>query len=112
MSSVCRQHGTARRLHYGLYLANAPSGKIVHKLTSTASDQHYTSIQFIYSAGAWDASSKRIAIAGPRPEWLYASTCSGTPSASSPSPGRFSGPDEAGSSSSTWRRVVKGPLPS
>src|SRR5947207_3616609 len=46
-----------------LYIADAASGKIVRKLTSTASDPHYSSIQFIYSAGAWDAASRRIAIA-------------------------------------------------
>ncbi len=46
-----------------LYIADASTGKIVQKLTSTATDPHYSSIQFIYSAGAWDASSKRIAIA-------------------------------------------------
>jgi Tol biopolymer transport system component len=46
-----------------LYVADAASGRILHKLTSTASDPHYSSIQFIYSAGAWDAQSRRIAIA-------------------------------------------------
>ena len=46
-----------------LYVADASTGKIVHKLTSTATDPHYSSIQFIYSAGAWDNASKRIAIA-------------------------------------------------
>ena len=39
------------------------TGKIVRKLTSTASDPHFSSIQFIYSAGAWDSASQRIAIA-------------------------------------------------
>lgn len=46
-----------------LFVADAASGKIVHKLTSTATDPHFSSIQFIYSAGAWDAASERIAIA-------------------------------------------------
>jgi dipeptidyl aminopeptidase/acylaminoacyl peptidase len=46
-----------------LYVADTATGKIVHKLTSTATDPHYSSIQFIYSAGAWDSTSKRIAIA-------------------------------------------------
>src|SRR4029079_10579112 len=46
-----------------LFVADAPPGKIVHKLTSTATDPHFSSIQFIYSAGAWDAASERIAIA-------------------------------------------------
>jgi hypothetical protein len=46
-----------------LYIADASTGRIVRRLTSTASDPHYSSIQFIYSAGAWDRDSKRIAIA-------------------------------------------------
>jgi len=46
-----------------LFVADAKTGKVLHKLTSTASDPHYTSIQFIYSAGGWDAESKRLAIA-------------------------------------------------
>jgi Tol biopolymer transport system component len=46
-----------------LFVADASTGKIVHKLTSTATDPHYSSLQFIYSAGAWDAQSRRIAIA-------------------------------------------------
>ena len=32
-----------------------PPGKVVRKLTSTATDPHFSSLQFIYSAGAWDA---------------------------------------------------------
>jgi Tol biopolymer transport system component len=46
-----------------LYVADAATGKIVRKLTSTATDPHFSSIQFIYSAGAWDNSSRRLAIA-------------------------------------------------
>jgi WD40 repeat protein len=46
-----------------LFVADAETGNIVHRLTSTASDPHFSSIQFIYSAGAWDAASERIAIA-------------------------------------------------
>ena len=46
-----------------LFVADAETGAIVHRLTSTASDPHFSSIQFIYSAGAWDAASERIAIA-------------------------------------------------
>src|SRR5262245_30609008 len=46
-----------------LFVADAATGKVVHKLTSTASDPHYSSLQFIYSAGAWDHDSKRLAIA-------------------------------------------------
>jgi len=46
-----------------LFVADAATGKIVRKLTSTSSDPHFSSIQFIYSAGAWDSASERIAIA-------------------------------------------------
>src|SRR5438093_5718243 len=46
-----------------LFVADASTGKIIHKLTSTATDPHFSSSQFIYSAGAWDAASYRIAIA-------------------------------------------------
>ena len=46
-----------------LFVADAATGKVLHKLTNTATDAHYSSLQFIYSAGAWDAESKRIAIA-------------------------------------------------
>src|SRR5439155_22691212 len=41
-----------------LFVADAANGKIVHKLTSTATEPHFSSIQFIYSAGAWDAASQ------------------------------------------------------
>lgn len=46
-----------------LYIADASNGRVLHRLTSTATDPHYSSIQFIYSAGAWDAHSRRLAIA-------------------------------------------------
>lgn len=46
-----------------LFVADASTGKVVRKLTSTATDPHYSSIQFIHSAGAWDATSRTIAIA-------------------------------------------------
>jgi hypothetical protein len=45
-----------------LYLAEAATGKIVRKLTSSATDPHTTSIQFIHSAGAWDSASRQIAV--------------------------------------------------
>ena len=46
------------------------TGRILRKLTNTASDRHFSSIEFIHSAGAWDPSSERIAMAtvvGSRP---------------------------------------------
>ena len=39
------------------------TGRIVRKLTSTATDPHTSSIEFIYSAGTWDGQSRRLAIA-------------------------------------------------
>jgi hypothetical protein len=46
-----------------LFVADTSNGRIIHKLTSTATNPHYSSLQFIYSAGAWDTRSSRIAIA-------------------------------------------------
>jgi Tol biopolymer transport system component len=46
-----------------LYVADVETGRTLHKLTSTATDPHFASIQFIYSAGAWDRASRHIAIA-------------------------------------------------
>jgi Tol biopolymer transport system component len=53
-----------------LYVADTETGRIVRRLTSTDTDSHYSSIQFIHSAGTWDPSSRLIAIAtvvGSRP---------------------------------------------
>jgi hypothetical protein len=45
-----------------VYLAEAATGRIVRKLTSTATDPHTSSIQFIYSAGAWDSASQQLVV--------------------------------------------------
>jgi len=50
-------------LSVDLYIADAATGEIVRKLTSTATDPHVSSIEFIYSAGTWDSQSKQLAIA-------------------------------------------------
>jgi hypothetical protein len=53
-----------------LYVADTETGRIVRRLTSTDTDSHYSSIQFIHSAGTWDPSSRHIAMAtvvGSRP---------------------------------------------
>lgn len=50
-------------LSIDLFLADSTTGKIVRKLTSTATSKHFSSLQFIYSAGAWDRESRRLAIA-------------------------------------------------
>jgi Tol biopolymer transport system component len=46
-----------------LFVADASTGKIVRKLTDTASNPHYASLQFIHSAGAWDATGRHLAVA-------------------------------------------------
>jgi Tol biopolymer transport system component len=46
-----------------MYLADATTGEVVRKLTETATDPHLQSLQFINSAGAWDAASRRFAFA-------------------------------------------------
>ncbi len=43
-----------------LFLADAETGRVKRKLVSTALDPHYSSLEFIYSAGAWDPTGKRI----------------------------------------------------
>jgi Tol biopolymer transport system component len=53
-----------------LYLADAEKGTIKRKITSTAVDPHFESIQFIRSAGAYDAKGERFVfggVAGGRP---------------------------------------------
>ena len=50
-------------LSIDLYVADATTGEVVRKLTSTATDPHTSSIQFIYSAGTWDSQSQKLALA-------------------------------------------------
>jgi len=50
-------------LSVDLYLADTKTGQVIRKLISTASNPHYSSIQFIYSAGAWDSASRHLAVA-------------------------------------------------
>jgi Tol biopolymer transport system component len=49
-------------LSIDLFIADASDGRVVRRLTSTASDPHFSSIQFIHSAGAWDGTSRRLAV--------------------------------------------------
>ena len=44
-----------------LYLANARTGEVTHRIIETALDPHYQSLEFINSSGAWDAAGKRLA---------------------------------------------------
>lgn len=46
-----------------LFVADAHTGRIVRRLTSSASSPHYSSLQFIASAGAWDRTSTRLVVA-------------------------------------------------
>ena len=46
-----------------LYVADAATGKIVRRLTSQATNPHFSSVQFIQSTGAWDSASQKIAVA-------------------------------------------------
>ena len=47
-----------------LYLADARTGKVIRKITDTATDPHFESLQFLSSAGAWDSASKRFVFPG------------------------------------------------
>jgi WD40 repeat protein len=47
-----------------MFLADARNGRIIRKITKTDVDPHFESIQFINSAGAWDAEGRRFAIGG------------------------------------------------
>ncbi|MGE0704106.1 MAG: BamA/TamA family outer membrane protein [Vicinamibacterales bacterium] len=46
-----------------LFVADATTGEVVHRLTSTASDPHLASLQFIHSAGGWSSDSSKLAVA-------------------------------------------------
>ena len=43
-----------------MYLSDTKSGKVTRKLTKTAVNPHFQSIQFINSAGSWDAEGNRF----------------------------------------------------
>ncbi|HSL21631.1 MAG TPA: BamA/TamA family outer membrane protein [Vicinamibacterales bacterium] len=45
-----------------VYLADAQTGRIVRRLTTTDTDPHVTSLQFIRSAGAWSPDGARLAL--------------------------------------------------
>jgi Tol biopolymer transport system component len=54
---------TRSLLSVDIFVADASTGRVVRKVTSTATDPHFSSIQFIHSAGAWDRGSRRLAVA-------------------------------------------------
>ena len=47
-----------------LFVADARTGKIIRKVTDTATDPHFESLQFLSSAGAWDHTGKQFAFPG------------------------------------------------
>ena len=54
-----------------LYLADAKTGKVLRKITETAVDPHFDSLQFVSSAGGWSPDGKQFAfgaISSGRPE--------------------------------------------
>src|SRR5436190_3512904 len=51
------------RLSLDLFMADASSGAVVRKVISTAADPHFDSLQYIQSAGAWDATGRRFVVA-------------------------------------------------
>ena len=47
-----------------LYLADTATGRIVRKLVDTAQSSHFTSLQFIGSAGSWSPNSRQFVVGG------------------------------------------------
>ncbi|HEX9729377.1 MAG TPA: BamA/TamA family outer membrane protein [Gemmatimonadales bacterium] len=47
-----------------IFIGDVETGKIVRKVTRTAVDPHFESLQFINSAGAWSPDGRRFALAG------------------------------------------------
>jgi Tol biopolymer transport system component len=44
-----------------IYIADARPGEVQEKITETAVDPHFDSMQFVNSAGAWSADGRRFA---------------------------------------------------
>ena len=51
------------RLSIDLYLADATTGRVIKKLTESAADPHFDSLQFLQSAGAWHPQGTELAVA-------------------------------------------------
>ena len=47
-----------------LFLADAKTGKVIRKITDTATSPHFESLQFLVSAGSWDATGERFVFPG------------------------------------------------
>ena len=50
------------RFSIELYVADAESGRILRKLSSSATDPHFDSLEFLNSAGAWSPDGRTLAI--------------------------------------------------
>ncbi len=47
-----------------LFLADARTGKVIRKVTDTATSPHFESLQFLVSAGSWDGTGERFVFPG------------------------------------------------
>ena len=45
-----------------LYLADTATGKVIRKITDTATDPHFETLQFLGSAGAWDPAGAKFVV--------------------------------------------------
>jgi hypothetical protein len=54
------------RFSVDLYVADASTGKILRSLSSSSTDPHFDSLQFMSSAGAWSPDSQSLAVAAVR----------------------------------------------
>lgn len=50
------------RFAVDLFVADASTGKILHRLSSSATDPHFDSLEFLNSAGAWSPDSRTLAV--------------------------------------------------
>jgi WD40-like Beta Propeller Repeat len=53
-------------LSVDMYLADVETGRVIRKLVSTAVDPHYTSLQFINSAGSWRPDGREFVVGAVR----------------------------------------------
>jgi len=53
-------------LSVDMYLADANTGAVIRKLVSTAIDPHYSSLQFINSAGSWNPNGREFVVGAVR----------------------------------------------
>jgi hypothetical protein len=51
------------RVSLDVYMADAGTGVVLKKIVRTPGDRHFDSLQYIHSAGAWDPSGRRFAVA-------------------------------------------------